>query len=65
MPAFAPPPPGAEPPPTPEGSRLETCWLLLLLLGDLLSTPLHLVLFLARRGRHRAHFRAALEEHER
>ena len=65
MAAFAEPPPGAAPPPTRPGSRLETCWLLLLLLGDLLALPFHLLLFLARARRHRAHFRRMLEEHER
>ena len=46
--------------PTRPGSRLESAWLLLQLLGDLLSTPFHLVVFLSRRSAHRRRFLASL-----
>ena len=62
MTAFATPPPEAQPAPSPPGSRLETCRLLMQLAGDLLSIPFHLLAFLITRRSHFRRFREALDQ---
>ena len=62
MTAFATPPPEAQPAPCKPGSRLESCRIILVLTGDLLSIPFHLMAFLMTRTAHRRRFLSALEE---
>lgn len=52
----------APPAPAAPGPRIEQAVLVLRLVLDLATTPLHLLLFLLTRSRHRRALRRALEE---